>query len=219
MKYFSNLNLKTNWIDFINKQMQEPYFIKIDDYLANISDKQNIFPPKDSIFRCFNFFDIEDTKIVWLGQDPYFNEKQANGLAFSVNKGEKLPPSLKNIFKELKDDLNIDRDNSDLSDWASQGILLLNTILTVSEKNPNSHKDIGWLDFSIQIIERLNNNRNPIIFILLGNQAQKFIKYINQNKHMIITTSHPSPLSCNKGFFGSKIFSQVNMLLNTKINW
>ena len=219
MKYFKDINVRTNWRLIILNEMNKQYFKNIDDFLVNESNNKIIYPKKEDIFRCFNFFDIEDTNIVIFGQDPYFNENQANGLAFSVYENIKTPPSLKNIFIELENDLSIRRTCTDLSDWAKQGILLMNTILTVNAKEPNSHKNIGWLKFSINIIKEINSKCNDVVFVLLGNQAQKFAKYIDITKNHIVTASHPSPLSCHKGFFGSKIFSHINDLSKAKIEW
>ncbi len=220
MNFLDYSYIKTNWLNFLINESQKEYFIKLDNFLKVESQNKVIFPNKEQIFRCFNFFDIENTRVVIFGQDPYFNPKQANGLAFSVDEDvNQKPPSLKNIFKELESDLKINRNNSDLSDWAEQGVLLLNTCLTVVHKNPNSHHNIGWEKFVTNVIEILNIKTNGIIFVLLGNNALKLKKFIDHKKHHILSTSHPSPLSYNKGFKNSKIFSRINGFLIDKIKW
>lgn len=159
-----------------------------------------------------------------MGQDPYYNFGQANGLAFSVNEGVKIPPSLKNIYKELESDLGIPiADTGSLVSWAKQGVLLLNTSLTVVEKKPNSHKNIGWQIFTDEIIKILNKKESPCVFILWGNNAIAKEKFITNPKHLIIKSSHPSPLSARRGFFGSKVFSRTNQFLKKnnekEIDW
>ena len=158
--------------------------------------------------------DYNDVKAVILGQDPYHGYGQAHGLCFSVQKGVKCPPSLVNIYKELKSDLSIDTPNhGNLTKWAQQGVLLLNTVLTVREGQPNSHKDCGWQWFTDEVIKKLNEREKPIVFILWGGNARSKKKLIDQNKHFIIESAHPSPLSAYNGFFGSKPFSKTNKLL------
>ena len=155
-----------------------------------------------------------NVKVVIVGQDPYHGEKEANGLSFSVSPGIKLPPSLKNIYKELYDDLKIDRkDNGDLTDWAEQGVLLLNAVLTVEKDKPASHRNIGWELLTDYIIKTLNEKKEPIVFILWGNFAKNKAKLITNQRHLIITSSHPSPFSARYGFFGSKPFSKANNFL------
>ncbi len=218
MSYFLSINCSSNWNNFIKSLQDERWFINLDKKLLDLSKKNHIFPEKEMIFRCFNFFDIEDTRVVFFGQDPYFKPKLADGLCFSVSNKMPIPPSLRNIFLELRNDLGIIRTNSNLVDWAQQGILLINTILTVNENQPNSHKNIGWELFIKKVIAKLNEQES-IVFVLLGNNAQKLSGLINDQKHLIIKTSHPSPLSFNKGFNGSKIFSQINNHLIDKIRW
>jgi len=177
------------------------------------------FPPKDQIFRTFELTSFDQVKVVIIGQDPYHGEGEANGLAFSVNHGIKTPPSLRNIFKELKDDLGIDRSNTDLSDWARQGVLLLNTTLTVAKDQPLSHADFEWEKFTDRVIQRLAAQSNSLVFILWGKHAQRKKALIPQKRHLIIESAHPSPLGAYRGFFGSKPFSRVNDFLSEEIQW
>lgn len=184
----------------------------------------SIYPVKEDVFKAFELTDFLDIKVVIIGQDPYFNEGQANGLAFSVKKGVKIPPSLKNIFKELSDDLGEEIPTSgDLSNWAKQGVLLLNSTLTVEEKKPNSHTKYTWSIFTDSIIKYISDYKSNVVFILWGNFAIKKSKLIDSSKHLIIQSSHPSPLSARHSFFGSKVFSKCNLYLEKnlmkKIDW
>lgn len=180
---------------------------------------KEIYPPKDYIFNALKLTSYKDTKVVIVGQDPYHGEGEAHGLSFSVQKGVKIPPSLKNIYKELYSDLGIvPVDNGDLSKWAKQGVLLLNSVLTVEKDKAASHRNIGWDALTDYIIKLLNLKEEPIVFILWGNFAKKKAKLITNEKHLIITSAHPSPLSASRGFFGSKPFSKVNnFLVNNKL--
>lgn len=180
---------------------------------------KEIYPPKDYIFNALRLTSYKDTKVVIVGQDPYHGEGEAHGLSFSVQKGVKIPPSLKNIYKELYSDLGIvPVDNGDLSNWAKQGVLLLNSVLTVEKDKAASHRNIGWDVLTDYIIKMLNLKEEPIVFILWGNFAKKKAKLITNEKHLIITSAHPSPLSASRGFFGSKPFSKVNnFLVNNKL--
>lgn len=207
-------------INELTKNIKEPKWLKIikeesnKDYFKNIlsfldKEKDNYFPKKENIFKAFELTKYDDVKVVIIGQDPYHEENQAHGLAFSVE-NNKAPKSLQNIFKELKDDLGIDRTNANLTDLALQGVLLLNATLTVRKHQANSHSNIGWQIFTDKIIKELNKKNNEIVYILLGNFAISKKELIDVNKHYIIETSHPSFFSCNKGFFGSKIFSRTN---------
>ncbi len=185
---------------------------------------KKIYPPKDQMFRALKLTSYQNTKVVIVGQDPYHGEGQAQGLSFSVQTGIKIPPSLKNIYKELETDLGILPVNSgDLTSWALEGVLLLNSTLTVVKNAPNSHKDLGWDQLTDYIIKKLNKNNNPIVFILWGNFARSKKIYIDNPIHLIIESPHPSPFSAYNGFFGSKPFSKTNNFLiknNIKpINW
>lgn len=177
-------------------------------------DCYKIYPDDDLILNAFNKTPLNKVKVVIIGQDPYHEEGQANGLAFSVNKGVKLPPSLKNIFFELHNDVGGElRTNGDLSDWAEQGVLLLNTSLTVCKHQPNSMSDL-WNDFTDNVIRLINKQKKPVIFVLWGNEAQKKQKLITNFNHYVITAAHPSPLSAYRGFLGSEPFSKINKILN-----
>lgn len=187
-------------------------------------DIKEIYPPKDYIFNALKLTSYANTKVVIVGQDPYHGECEAHGLSFSVQKGIKIPPSLQNIYKELYNDLGIPpRDNGDLTEWAKQGVLLLNAVLTVEKDKAASHRNIGWEPMTDYIIKLLNLKEEPVVFILWGNFAKEKVKLITNPKHLIITSVHPSPLSASRGFFGSKPFSRTNNFLiknNLKpINW
>ncbi len=195
--------------------------IKIKDWQLNISNElwskieeeyktKEITPSKKDIFKALELTSLEQTRVVIFGQDPYPTKGVATGLAFSSN--GKLPASLRNLFKELEDDLGINRIETDLTDWAKQGILLLNTTLTVEVGNANSHSKLGWIDVTNQVIEQINEQSRPIIFVLLGGHAQKLEKLIAPH-HCILKYTHPSPLSAYRGFFGSKMFSEINTTL------
>ena len=182
--------------------------------INQLYDKKVVYPAQDNIFKALKLTPYSNVKVVIVGQDPYHGENEANGLSFSVSPGIKLPPSLKNIYKELYDDLKIDRkDNGDLTDWAEQGVLLLNTVLTVEKDKPASHRNFGWELLTDYIIKTLNEKKEPIVFILWGNFAKNKAKLITNQRHLIITSSHPSPFSARYGFFGSKPFSKANNFL------
>lgn len=197
------------WMNFIKEEMNKDYFISIKNIIEN---KNDYFPKYDDIFNAFKLTPYNKIKVVLIGQDPYHEDNQAHGLAFSV-KTKKLPKSLQNIFKELENDLGIIRTNGNLTDWAKQGVFLINATLTVKKYEANSHKDIGWDIFTNNVINEIEKNDNIIIYILLGNFAKTKKKLITNKNHFIIETSHPSFFSCNKGFFGSKIFSKTNEIL------
>lgn len=212
-----------NWQEFIEQERKQIYFRQLEDFIDKQARIYTIYPNKDKIFACFNYFKPEDTKVVIVGQDPYYTPGFANGLAFAVNQGINLPKSLINIFKELEDDLGIKKTNGDLISWAKQGVLLLNRVMTVNEGLPNSHKNKGWETFTTNVIKFLNDNYQHLVFVLWGNNAQELIPYIDTNKHLIVKSSHPSPLGYYKSFKGSKPFSKINNYLikfNKKpINW
>lgn len=196
--------------------------IKSTDYFTNLWDKVKIeytttkcFPPKNQIFRALELTPFEDVQVVIIGQDPYHNDFQANGLCFSVSDEVKAPPSLKNIFAELKEDLNIDRKSNELDDWANQGILMLNASLTVKAHEPNSHKNLGWETFTDFIIKELSTKKENVVFVLWGAFAQKKETLIDTEKHFIIKSAHPSPFSVYRGFYGSKPFSKINAYLKS----
>lgn len=183
----------------------------------------DVYPNFENIFISLNLTSFKDVKVVIIGQDPYHGEKEANGLAFSINNDVKITPSLRNIFKELESDLDIKRTNTDLSSWAKQGVLLLNTILTVEKDKPLSHSKIGWQEITNYIIKYINDNKKGVVFILWGNYAIEYEKLIDTKIHYIIKSAHPSPLSASRGFFGSKPFSKTNNYLiknnQSAIDW
>ena len=213
-----------SWLDVIGDEFKKPYMESLRSFLLNEKSKGSvIFPPSDQIFEALYKTSLHDTKVVIIGQDPYHNIGQANGLSFSVNQGIKIPPSLSNIFKELRDDLGCEiSNNGNLQNWAKQGVLLLNSILSVEEGKPGSHANKGWEIFTDSLIEELNKRIN-LVFILWGNYALKKGTRIDGNKHLILRSPHPSPLSSHKGFFGCKHFSKTNNYLTKKgkipIDW
>lgn len=216
--------ITTDWKDILQDEFNQDYVEDLESFLEDEYNNKTIFPKKEEIFSALNHTSFNDTKVVILGQDPYHGDNQAHGLSFSVLPGTKLPPSLVNIFKELSDDCQIDMPTTgDLTPWAKQGVLLLNTVLTVEKSKAHSHKNKGWENFTNDIIKSLNNKKNPIIFVLWGKPAQQKKKLIDQEKHIIIEAPHPSPLSAYRGFFGSKPFSNINLSLEktgqTPIDW
>lgn len=202
-----------SWDLVLHDEMQKSYFKYIKDFIKEERLSKTIYPPAKDLFNAFRLTDFKDIKVVILGQDPYHGEKEAMGLSFSVRRGVRTPPSLRNIFKELKDDLKIERTNTDLSDWAKQGVFLLNTVLTVEKDKANSHKDIGWEIFTDFVIKQINDKLNNVVFILWGRQARDKKRLITNPNHYIIESAHPSPLSAYNGFFGSKPFSKTNNYL------
>jgi len=197
------------WKDLFIEEMQKPYFKALMETVNDLYQKEIIYPPYNLIFNALTQTPLEKVKVVLIGQDPYQTPNFANGLAFSVNKGEVIPKSLQNMFKELVDDLNLPYPSSgDLTPWAKGGVLLLNRILTVQKKMPLSHKNIGWETFTEAVIKKINNCDWKIVFILLGNSAKSVKAYLNNPNHLIIEAAHPSPLSAYHGFFGSKIYSR-----------
>ena len=212
-----------SWDLVLHDEMQKSYFKYIKDFIKEERLSKTIYPPAKDLFNAFRLTDFKDIKVVILGQDPYHGEKEAMGLSFSVRRGVRTPPSLRNIFKELKDDLKIERTNTDLSDWAKQGVFLLNTVLTVEKDKANSHKDIGWEIFTDFVIKQINDKLNNVVFILWGRQARDKKRLITNPNHYIIESAHPSPLSAYNGFFGSKPFSRTNNFLISKglkpIDW
>ena len=209
--------------EIINKERQKEYFKKLETFLEEEYRTKTIFPPKDEVLTAFKLCEFKDVKVVIIGQDPYHEINQAHGLAFSVKDGNKLPKSLINIYKELYDDLLVTRLTGELTEWAYQGVFLINTVLTVEEGKANSHKNKGWEIFTSKVIEELNNDDSPKVFVLWGNQAYEYEKMITNVNHKIIKSAHPSPLSAYRGFFGSKPFSKINEFLKEhnlkEIDW
>lgn len=213
-----------DWDKFFQEEFKEDYFCKLKDFLKEEYKENIIYPSQEDIFSPFKFSSYENTKILILGQDPYHGENQAHGLAFSVKPGVKIPPSLRNIYKEIESELGIKKPNNGyLVSWAKQGMLMMNTVLTVREGKANSHKGKGWEKFTDKVIELLNKKKEPMIFILWGNNAKKKKKLIDDSKHFIIEGVHPSPLSANRGFFGCNHFKEVNKILislgKKEIDW
>jgi uracil-DNA glycosylase len=202
------------WRDIFLEEFEKKYFKSIQEFLK-LEEAQNklIYPAKKDIFKAFQLCPFNQVKVVIIGQDPYYGYNQANGLAFSVNSGIALPPSLRNIFLEIFADIGCVRTNGDLSDWAKQGVLLINTSLTVEANQANSHQTIGWHQFTRRIIEQINNQLQGIIFLLWGKHASQFKKEINNEIHYCLLSSHPSPFSYYLGFKGNKHFSQTNNIL------
>jgi len=206
--------INNNWEIILKDEFQKRYFKELTKSVTNERKNHTIFPSKEKIFTAFKLCSFSETKIIILGQDPYHGKEQANGLCFSVPIGTKLPPSLHNILKELQSDLKIPiTKNGDLENWANQGVLLLNSILTVRAKEAGSHQNLGWEKFTDTVIEKLSKKKNGLIFLLWGALAQKKSVLINTKKHHILKTSHPSPLSAYKGFLGCKHFSKTNDIL------
>ena len=210
-----NYKVNNNWDIILKDEYEKEYFKNLLNYINEEYNNKTIYPLKENIFKALEYTDYNDIKVVILGQDPYHGEGEAQGLSFSIPNDIKITPSLRNIFKELKNDLNIERTNTDLSDWAKQGILLLNAILTVCKDTPLSHKDKGWEIFTDEIIKKINEREDPVIFILWGNYARSKKKLITNKNHYIIESAHPSPLSASRGFFDSKPFSKTNNILNS----
>ena len=219
-----NLQLNSDWKTFLKKEIKSDDFKKIISELSAERKHHTIFPENEMIFNAFNQTNIDELKVVILGQDPYHGKGQAHGLSFSVPNGVKTPPSLRNIFKELKADLNLPiPQNGNLITWAEQGVLLLNSTLTVREKQPGSHLKIGWEEFTDSIIKKISDEKDGIIFLLWGAFAQKKEVLIDKKKHHILTAAHPSPFSAYRGFLGCKHFSKTNEILiknnQEPINW
>ena len=212
-----------SWEKILQDEMEKPYFRKLMEELDKAYEQGKVYPEKHEIFQAFRLTPYDRVKVVLLGQDPYHGKGQAEGLAFSVKKGVKIPPSLRNIFKELEEDLKIEKpDHGSLVSWAKEGVLLLNTVLTVEEGKANAHAGMGWKIFTDRVIRNLGQRKEPLVFILWGNQAKEKEKFIAEH-HRIISSVHPSPLSARRGFFGSKPFSKTNDFLQEMgtgpVNW
>lgn len=209
--------------ELIVEESKKEYYIQLMKYVCDEYHSHKCYPSFDDIFNAFKFNDINKIKVVILGQDPYHEPFQAHGLAFSIVDGRPLPKSLINIYKELYDDLGITRLTGDLSSWAKQGVFLLNTVLTVREHEAGSHRNHGWEIFTTRVIEELNKDDSPKVFLLWGNDAIQKKSFITNERHLVITSAHPSPLSAYRGFFGSKPFSKINNFLQsnnlTPIDW
>jgi len=203
-----------NFKELFKEEKNKDYFIQLKDFIDKEYETKTIYPPKDMVFNAFKYNDINNIKVVIIGQDPYYNPNQAHGLCFSVQHGVAEPKSLINIYKELYNDLLVNPPmDGNLEGWAKQGVFLLNTILTVEKGKPLSHKNKGWEIFTTRVIEELNKDDNPKVFVLWGGEARKLKSMITNENHLIIESAHPSPLSAYNGFFGSKPFSRINNFL------
>jgi uracil-DNA glycosylase len=218
--------LNFSWQTILNEEMTTPYFQNLINELENEYRDFVCFPPKNLLFSAFNHCDWNNVKVVIIGQDPYHGEGEANGLSFSVNDGIKIPPSLRNIYRELTDDLGaiFMPTSGNLEAWAKQGVLLLNATLSVRKDSPNSHKHLDWSKFTDAVIEKLASEKQQLVFLLWGSFAQKKGNKINRNQHLVLESGHPSPMSANQGkWFGNKHFSQTNAYLTSKgmqpIDW
>lgn len=211
------------WTEILAPIKESPYFQDLWENVKSRYATEKCFPPKKQIFRALELTPFDEVKVVIIGQDPYHNDFQANGLCFSVSENVTAPPSLKNIFTELHDDLGIERTKKELDDWAKQGVLLLNATLTVKAHEPNSHKDLGWERFTNFIIAEISERKENVVFVLWGAFAQKKEELIDSSHHFIIKSAHPSPFSVYRGFYGSKPFSGINDYLKSKnlkpISW
>ena len=216
--------IKNGWKEIIDLAMKTKNFESLSEYLKREYVEQTVYPKKEDLWTAFEWTDYKDVKVVILGQDPYHGQDQSHGLSFSVQPGIKIPPSLRNIYQEIENDLNIPTPNHGyLKDWAKQGVFLLNTVLTVRAGEAGSHRKQGWEELTDFVISSLNKKASPIVFILWGRKAEEKRKLIDENKHFVLTSAHPSPLSAYRGFFGSKPFSKTNKLLadsgQKEINW
>jgi uracil-DNA glycosylase len=216
--------LKNDWAPLLEGEMEKTYYQQLRKVLREEYQTKVIYPDQDDIYNALQFTAFNETKVVIIGQDPYHGPGQAHGLSFSVKPGVKIPPSLKNIYKELQTDLGCSIPNhGHLVEWTKQGVLLLNAVLTVQAGIPNSHKSLGWEMFTDKVIETLDQRETPVVFILWGRFAQQKQQLITSSKHLIIKSPHPSPFSAHKGFFGSRPFSQTNAFLrkigSKEINW
>ncbi|MEC0249598.1 uracil-DNA glycosylase [Paenibacillus chitinolyticus] len=216
--------LKNDWAELLSEEFEKPYYLKLREFLKQEYTERTIYPEMHDIFNALHYTAFKDVKAVILGQDPYHGPGQAHGLSFSVKPGVPAPPSLKNMFKEMKEDIGCPIPKTGyLKHWADQGVLLLNTVLTVRAGEANSHKGKGWELFTDKVIETLNRKETPVIFILWGSHAQSKTQLIDLNQHGVIKAPHPSPLSAHRGFFGSKPYSKANAWLREQgiepIDW
>ena len=215
--------IPASWRKHLDGEREKPYFNQLESFVADEQKRFIVYPPADKIFTALELASYEDTKVLLLGQDPYIQKGQAHGLCFSVeDKAARIPPSLKNIYKELKDDVNVAPPNhANLTDWAKQGILMLNVVLTVREGQSNSHKNKGWETFTDEIMRLVSQKEETVVFVLWGKPAQKKIPLIDAEKHVIVQGAHPSPLA--RGFLGSRPFSKINRALKDanrgEIDW
>ncbi len=204
------------WKEILSSEFEKDYYKRLMDFLCEEYKTHNIFPPQNEVFSALNLTDYDDVRVLIVGQDPYHEVGQAHGLAFSVKPGIAVPPSLQNMYKELSYDSGCYIPNNGcLIKWAKQGVMLLNTVLTVRESAANSHKNKGWETFTDKVIEMLNNRDDPVIFLLWGANAKEKLKFITNPKHFVLTAAHPSPLSASRGFLGCRHFSKTNTILQS----
>ncbi|MEP2671441.1 MAG: uracil-DNA glycosylase [Cyclobacteriaceae bacterium] len=220
----ADVNIAPSWKARLDKEFEKPYFQELTEFVKAEYNQYTVFPPGKEIFRAFDKCDFDGVKVVIIGQDPYHGPGQANGLCFSVKEGVRVPPSLVNIYKEIKNDLGKPIPSSgELERWAEQGVLLLNATLTVRASSPGSHQKKGWEDFTDAVIKKVSDEKEHVVFILWGAYAQKKGEVIDRKKHHVIMSPHPSPFSADRGFFGSKPFSKTNAYLKSKglpeIDW
>lgn len=215
METTTQIKLESSWKEQLSQEFAKPYMHNLKQFLLHEKEAKKIIYPKGSeIFRAFDLTPFDDVKVVILGQDPYHGPNQAHGLCFSVKPGVRIPPSLQNIYKELQNDLNIKPvRHGFLESWAKQGVLLLNSVLTVENGLAASHQGKGWEKFTDQVIAKLNERQKPVIFVLWGSYAQRKGEFIDQKHHYVLQSAHPSPLSASRGFFGNKHFSTINKIL------
>jgi len=206
--------LPTDWHAILSEELQKDYIVSLQKKIQKARIESTVYPPPDQVFTAFDACSFSNCKVLLLGQDPYHGPGQAHGLSFSVPKGVRIPPSLRNMYKERQSDIGLPIPTSgNLSSWAKQGVLLLNAVLTVEEKKAGSHAKWGWMTFTDAIISNLSAQKKPMVFLLWGNFAQKKMRLIDTTKHTVISSVHPSPLSARRGFFGSKPYSKVNAAL------
>lgn len=218
------ITIGNEWDDYISGEFEKEYYITLREKLSEEYRTRTVYPAKENIFNALKFTPYSKVKVLLLGQDPYHGAGQAHGLAFSVQKGVAKPPSLLNIFQELSTDLGVvPPSHGCLTDWTTQGVMLLNTVLTVREGEANSHKNLGWTTFTDKIIETLNAREDPVIFLLWGRNAADKLPLITGSQHFVLSAAHPSPLSASRGFFGCRHFSKVNEILTRvgkePVNW
>jgi uracil-DNA glycosylase len=223
-KYIMDVKIDESWKEILKDEFEKPYFSQLTDFVKSEYQQHHVFPPGKEIFNAFNLCPFNSLKVVIIGQDPYHGPGQAHGLCFSVKDGIVFPPSLKNIFKEINNDLGIPiPQTGDLSRWAKQGVLLLNATLTVRAHFAGSHQKKGWETFTDEVIRNVSENKENVVFLLWGAYAQQKSEMIDRTKHLILESVHPSPLSASRGFFGNHHFSRTNQFLQSKgltpVNW
>lgn len=215
--------IRKSWYELLKTEFNKTYYKELENFLKKEYETKTIYPKPENVFNAINQVPLDRIKVVIIGQDPYHEPNQAHGLSFSVENGVELPPSLKNIFKEIESELGIHNTNGNLIKWAKQGVLLLNTVLTVEKGKANAHKGKGWENITTEIVKKVNELPSPVVFLLWGSQAQKFAEVLNNPSHLVLKCAHPSPLSAYNGFFGCNHFRIANGFLVknglTPIDW